>query len=51
MPLDAKVEPEVLVVQFVNQQREVVSSLSVELARPPVRGWNGRGWRRSGLTR
>ena len=37
-------EPQVLVVQFVNQEREVVSSLSVELP-APVRTSNGRGWR------
>ena len=36
-----QIEPRVLVVQFVNQQRQVVNSFSVELA-PPVPGWNGR---------
>jgi hypothetical protein len=37
-------EPQVLVVQFVNQEREVVSSLSVELP-TPVHTSNGRRWR------
>jgi hypothetical protein len=39
--LEPQAEPKVLVVQFINQEREVVSSLSVELA-PPAPGWNGR---------
>ena len=37
-------EPQVLVVQFVNQDRKVVSSLSVELP-ASIRTSNGRGWR------
>jgi hypothetical protein len=40
-PLDAQAEPQVILVEYVNAQREVVDSYSVEVPRPAP-GWAGR---------
>jgi hypothetical protein len=41
---EVQAEPQVILVQYVNVEREVVDSFSVQLARP-VRGGNRRGRR------